>query len=394
MSHIQALKSAGTIHLGDLQKQGNRIELSVQYGTQTHPIFFESDDFDLVPNREAKIAFALCSCMVTGSPLEVNGSISVRLLDAIPHIQDVFSCWYPHYQHIQLASVLPKTANKQGTRGRTALFFSGGLDCWYSLIKHKEEITDLIFIWGYDIPLENTCLFEKTLSSQQKVARGMDKHLIVIRTNMRSFTDQFVRWNNIFGTGLAGIAHLLSPEIGKIYLAGGQSYKRIWPAGSHLLVDPYWSSEDIEIIYDAAELSRVEKARVVGENDLAMQTLRVCWANPDNDYNCGRCEKCLRTMVNLQVAGALERCTTFAVPLSLERISKLTFFDQGDLNYLEENTRTAQKQPHNRKLFRALRRALNRFSLLHFLRRIRGNYPTLFPNMNRIKKSLRRVRFK
>ena len=41
-----------------------------------------------------------------------------------------------------------------------------------------------------------------------------------------------------------------------------------------------------------------------------MRHLRVCWQNPDNAYNCGRCEKCFRTMLDLWVVGALDRCDT------------------------------------------------------------------------------------
>ena len=187
---------------------------------------------------------------------------------------------------------------------------------------------------------------------------------------------------------------MLRDEVGRVYIASGEWYPNLVPSGSHVVIDENWSTENLQIISDGLEKSRLGKAQVVGDNDLAMQTLRVCWANPDDDYNCGRCEKCLRTMVNLQLAGALERCTTFAVPLSLRRVKQLTFFDQGAPEYLEENTRAAQKQPHNRRLFRALRRSLNRFYLLDFLRRMRNNYPGVMPNHLWLKKSLRRMRMR
>jgi hypothetical protein len=382
-----------TFQIRTMRKQENRIEASVQRGEQIHQVFFESDDFDLSPRWETMVALALFPCMKTGCDLQVNGGLSPRVLGAIPHIQEVHQCWYPAYRRIQLGNVQPLPVPPVNAR-RVSLFFSGGLDCWYSLLKHQSEITDLVFVWGLDIPLDNQVLYEKALASVQKVAQGFDKHLIVIRTNLRQFTDSYINWNKIHGTGLAGIAQMLAGEVCKVYIAGGHSYKATVPAGSHVLVDPYWSTESMEIIYDGMELSRVGKAQVVGLNELAMQTLRVCWANLDNDYNCGRCEKCLRTMVNLQIAGALERCTVFAVPLSLKRLSKLTFFDQGDLIYLEENTRAAQKQPHNRKLFRTLQRVLNRFYLLDFLRKVRSNYPHLLPNLSGVKKRLRRVRLK
>jgi hypothetical protein len=48
-----------------------------------------------------------------------------------------------------------------------------------------------------------------------------------------------------------------------------------------------------------------------GEDNLASELLRVCWRNPDGTYNCGRCEKCVRTMVQLLAADALRQCSVF-----------------------------------------------------------------------------------
>jgi hypothetical protein len=45
----------------------------------------------------------------------------------------------------------------------------------------------------------------------------------------------------------------------------------------------------------------------IAEDPVAHVTLRVCWLNPDQSNNCGRCEKCLRTMTSLAAAGVLSR---------------------------------------------------------------------------------------
>ena len=385
--------SNGTFQVLAIGRHGKRVEASIQHGEKNHQVFFESEDFVLIPSRETAAALCLYPCMITGSDLEVNGGIDAQVLANIPRIQDFYHCWDASFQHITLRNVqaLPPSGKKPP---RVALFFSGGIDCWYALLKSQAEITDLVYVWGLDIALNNQVLHEKALASIQGVAEAFGKNLVVLRTNLREFTDAYVPYNKMYGTMLAGLAHLLAAEIGKVYIAGGEWYTTMVASGSHAMTDEKWSSENLEIIYDGLELSRLNKTRLVGQNDLAMHTLRVCWRNLNNDYNCGRCEKCLRTMVNLQIAGVLDRCTTFAVPLSLKRVAKLTFFDQGDLIYLEENTRAAQKQPHNRKLFRALRRALNRFYYFDFLRRMQENYPRLLPDLTLLKKVLRRLSLK
>ncbi len=39
-----------------------------------------------------------------------------------------------------------------------ACFFSGGVDSFYTLLKHREEITHIIFVHGFDIALEDHSL--------------------------------------------------------------------------------------------------------------------------------------------------------------------------------------------------------------------------------------------
>lgn len=385
---------ADQFQIGELRKLGRRIEAVILAGDKRHEIFFESEDIELTPARETMVALCLYPCMKRGSDLAVNGAISSRVMQNIPLIQDIYHCWDPEeYQRIALADAEAKPMPGVSSR-RSALFFSGGMDCWYSLLKNQSAIHDLVFVWGLDIHPENPILFEKTLASLRRIATAFDKRLIVIRTNLRSFTDQYIHWNRMHGTGLAGVAHLLTSEISRINIAAGQSYRTPVPAGSHALVDQNWSSEGLEIIHDGLEKTRLGKVMEVSRSDLALQTLRVCWVNPDNDYNCGRCEKCLRTMVSLQIAGALERCTVFAVPLDLKRLSKLTFFDQVVSIYTRENVEALRQQPHNKRLYRVMQRVLNRFYLYEFLRKVRSNYNRIAPAPARLKKSLRKVRLK
>jgi hypothetical protein len=42
-----------------------------------------------------------------------------------------------------------------------------------------------------------------------------------------------------------------------------------------------------------------------------IKRLRVCATSElTSAYNCGRCEKCLRTMIGLHIAGVLDQCET------------------------------------------------------------------------------------
>ena len=54
------------------------------------------------------------------------------------------------------------------------------------------------------------------------------------------------------------------------------------------------------------EASRLDKLDVVAREPAARHSLRVCWENRGGAYNCGRCEKCLRTMVAMDALGVLD----------------------------------------------------------------------------------------
>ena len=69
-------------------------------------------------------------------------------------------------------------------------------------------------------------------------------------------------------------------------------------------------SSYLQIRHVGLHLSRLQRARLVTQWDTALQNIQVCPRNwPGN--NCGECEKCVRTMLELLVLGALDRSRAF-----------------------------------------------------------------------------------
>jgi hypothetical protein len=62
-------------------------------------------------------------------------------------------------------------------------------------------------------------------------------------------------------------------------------------------------------------MSRLDKVAAIAEWPEALAVLRVClmFDVPNGAPNCGRCEKCVRTMLELMLCGALDRATSFPV---------------------------------------------------------------------------------
>ena len=356
-------------------KSGNRVEASVQFGDTTSTIFFECDDPALTPMQEALVALTLFPAMRAGVELQVGGGVSKRVLGNLPELQELIHTWMPdHFQPVPVTGAVPVEKKNRGAT-RVGSFFSGGVDGWYTLLKHRDEITDLILVWGFDIPLDKSVLFDQVRQNAQRVADEMGKNLVVVKTNLREVIDPLVAWKWMHGLAIAAVANALSGEFQRIYISTSQWHGHQPANGSHLQLDPLWSPESLELVHEGLEATRLEKIHQVAQHDIALQTLRVCYLNLWGAYNCGRCEKCLRTMVALQIVGALERCTTFRGPIDTRRIRQLRFLDRYYGIYNQENLHALAKQPWNRELYRAVRYMLTRYHIKEFLLKMHELHP-------------------
>jgi len=356
-------------------REANSIKLEVQVGDKTYPIFFRSPDVTLTANTEALLACILLPAMSSGEgTINLNGGISQRLLTSLPTIQDIYCAWLPSYRRVDLANITPVVRNAS-PEGRTAAFFSAGVDSGYTLLKHQEQITDLVLIHGLETHLDNSFLRERLSTNVRKIAASFGKNVIEIETNLRELYDPYVNFGHWgFGIALMTVSHLLSSVVRRVYIPGGRTYLILSPAGSHPLLDPLWSTEGLDIVYDGLEMPRVEKAAQVAQHDILLNTLHVCHRNYPGIYNCGACEKCVRTMVNLEAVGALNRCAVFEASLNLKSIRQLNMTDLKFDDYLKENLDFLDALGGNAELRKALRQALNRpLWLRKFMRQV-GRY--------------------
>lgn len=124
------------------------------------------------------------------------------------------------------------------------------------------------------------------------------------------------------GAQLAATALALGPR--RMLIASGAMQGEIVPAGTHPVLDHRFTTERTEIVH-YGDASRLAKVRRIARSPMALATLRVCRLDElDSDRNCGRCEKCVRTMLELHVEGALEGCPAFDGDLTVERVAAVS----------------------------------------------------------------------
>lgn len=300
--------------------------------------------------------------------------ISSRLLASFPTIQDIFLQFLPEMKRVQVDA--PSHVEPTAPGRESACFFSGGVDGFYTLLKHRQSIRKLVFASGFDITLSQTKVIDIVTEQIRLMAQELGVGLIEVKSNMRHFSDPLLHWRFFIGASMGGTASLLSNLLETVYIGSSHHYGDIYPWGTHPLLDPLWSTEAVDLIYDGCEASRLKKLALVAQSPVALRRLRVCFNNRDNRYNCSRCEKCIRTMVGLKLLGVLDQSVTFHRKLDLHRISKLGIGDNAHVMRINlENYQYARKHRVDPALERALQLSLRKTS---WLRRVRKRWKTMF----------------
>lgn len=270
-----------------------------------------------VGTPEAAAALALIPAMHADGILDVDGEIDPIALANFREVADVFATW---------AGKRPPQIRPGGVRqskspaGGVATFFSGGVDSMFTATT-APDVEALIFVHGFDIQLEQRDLREQASEHARKAAASLGKELVEVVTDMRGYSPINGAWGLGHGAAMASVAHSLADRFGKVYIPATYTYAdATFPWGSHPLTDPMWSTDRVQIVHHGAATTRFEKIGALVDNPAAQQNLRVCWENRGGRFNCGRCEKCTRTMIALRAHGRLERFVTFDEPLKLSRV--------------------------------------------------------------------------
>ncbi|MEO8751686.1 MAG: hypothetical protein ABI624_03310, partial [Casimicrobiaceae bacterium] len=280
----------------------------------------EAFDELVVPNPDAVLVAALYAARHAGERrVRVDGEVCPYLLRGLEVAQHWHGHWYGENAPVIAIECDARPAPlPRHAPGGALLFFSGGADCLYTLRRnrlalppaHPASITHGLLIEGFDMRRGNT--YARGLAAARAAAADAAVTLIPVRTNVRDLDldDEFWDWQ-FHGAALSAVAHVFAASFSRAYLASGIEIARLFPWGSHPLVDPLYSSFDLEIRHDSAEVTRLDKIRLLSGWSAALDHMRVCYRQPQDALNCEACEKCLRTMVELVATGALPAAGAF-----------------------------------------------------------------------------------
>ncbi|WP_421119613.1 hypothetical protein ACE2AJ_19955 [Aquihabitans daechungensis] len=208
----------------------------------------------------------------------------------------------------------PARGHRPSTRatGR-ALCFTGGVDSFFSLLRDRHGPTHLLYVIGFDVEVDDAARADRVVDLVKQVAKARRLTPVIVRTNLRTHPRfASISWEHTHGAALAAVGHLLQPRHRHgdhpAVLRRGPPH----PVGARPDLDPRWSVPGrLEIEHGDATERRLDRIVAIAHDPLVHRHLRVCWQNVGSDLNCGRCEKCVRTMTTLAGAGVIDDCTTF-----------------------------------------------------------------------------------
>lgn len=299
---------------------------------------------ELVPNADAALATCLMPAMTAGGTLALPVPISPRILRNQREFQAIQRAWSLDWvfrdRPLEEVEVVAPERKPEPSRqnGRVAAFFSGGVDSWSTILDHP-EITDLIFVRGVDLlpgAVQHAELVDVVEGRIREAAGALGLNLHVVETNLRALSDPLVRWEAYFGCALDAVALFLASRFDRVLIAGDTDHEVQVALGANRMVDRLWSTEQLEIVDDGGRWSRVQRLRRIADHPVVQRTLRVCWENPGGAYNCGRCRKCLMTMITLEALGVRDAIQTFPTELDLDAVAAIEI-NQGVLLTLWED---------------------------------------------------------
>lgn len=299
---------------------------------------------DLVTDRSDGFLIAmLLLAMQHGNDIRVKGVVSPKLLSGIKEYQRIFNMWFPKkFSLIDIDCEEIESPRHEGRGGSVVSAFSGGVDSFFTLWSHlprndgdtNTQITDTLFIHGFDIRLEHVSAYSILRDAYTEMFESLGINLLTGSTNIQNF-DTRSNWGLFHGTSLIGFAHVIGCGMEKFYVPASHTYKDLIPWGTDPRTDHLLSAESLEVIHDGAAYTRVEKTEVLSRWPETYDKLKVC-SPGDSTLNCCQCEKCLRTMVTLDMFGALRNYSTFPGRINNNLVRKCRYFNPSDFAFPKE----------------------------------------------------------
>jgi len=225
----------------------------------------------------------------------------------------------PYFNEIDL---IGKTTNEKiESENKAGTGFSGGVDSFYTVLKHlhnnqceAHNVSHLLIAvngaatTGISEDIDEEWL-NATGKKMEPAAEELGLKLILVNSNIDML---YLKDRCLDGDAIttASFVYALQKLFGIYYWASAyqaEMFKFTQEDGGWFenVSVKYCSTRSILFYHSGSETNRIGKEKYIADNSVVQKSLTVC-----GDYdakNCGRCFKCLRTMAELNSLGKLEK---------------------------------------------------------------------------------------
>jgi hypothetical protein len=264
----------------------------------------------ITPSFDSFVVATLLTAMSQSTDLVVHGEVSPSLLQNLAEFQAAWTCWCPEkYQSIAILAEVERE-QPQDNISKAISAFSGGVDSCFTAFRHRKADSTRVqrplkaglMVHWIGRPLKQQQVFNLTTKKSKAMLDSLGMELIPMATNFRELMPH--NWDDFHGSAIASCLMLLQRGYTSGLIASSDPYHALnLPYGSNPITDPLLSSNTFQILHDGAAFTRIEKIREISQWPEALENLMVCWEGSQADRNCGRCEKCIRTILGFRVMG-------------------------------------------------------------------------------------------
>ena len=323
ISNLRIEKKAGFSYLMvDVQCQfTNKDKLWLSVPSE-YEDWFSNDTYD------SFLVAALYPSMFYNEPIEIDGSVSPRLLF---NVRNYVQCAIKAYRdEMHIVDIKVKNTGLAKQSGlHVATGFSGGIDAFSTIIdrfvneQDASHRIDTFMCFNVGSHGGGRKEAREKFNSRYELSKGYPEELNIpyIKVDSNLFDFYIDNWEYYAGTLTRCFAILaFQRAIRYYYLSGEFSYKEHMDNTfnrelcnidemTELYMLSLLSTEAIEIILEGGQYNRMERTIKVANYAPARKYLNVCvdhWGDNIKAENCSHCFKCTRTMKALDVIGKLD----------------------------------------------------------------------------------------
>jgi hypothetical protein len=362
--------------------EGNRLEVEIG-GAPARINYNWRGPSPLPPPRNDDFALlaALAPAMRRGGRIRVNGRVDSRLMANAEKYSEIWAAWRPDLFRpvsITAAEELPPATSDADAGYAFAL--SAGLDSAFSLMQNSAGANGRVnrkpgiaylMRWQADVTAPDPWL-DRLSEHAQRIAGQTQTPFYVCTTNWRAFSVNFFMDHAL---GIIAAAHCLNGITSGCVIAADAMYVdecKLAPLGNNHTTNPLLSSSGFEVVNYGGAYRRLQKMELVAQRPELLREIVVCHEKPVSGVNCGRCEKCVRSGLELFVHNGAVEPFMRGLP-SPQRVAAMKPMSEGSLVFwrdmLEEwprghaalragiNTLMWRSEFQQRPLMRALKSA-------------------------------------